>query len=110
MPAMWENLSKQHNESVTVDTPILSAAVKARNTPAVVRVSAAFSVSGVLTATIKEGATTVTVDLNEGAALTADSLYFFQVMLQADQELDLQYSVNAIARVLNVDEAYRGLT
>jgi hypothetical protein len=74
------------------------------NNPSYFRIFACFNTSGVLSVVKTKGTTTVTMQLNGGNALNANCLYAFDIAVESGESVNLQYSVNATALELKVEE------
>jgi len=92
------------NEAVTANTNIFASDLSPTNTPTTFRIYACFDASGVLTVRRTKNATTVSEQLNAGTALTANVAYIFDIIVEAGETINLQYSVNATALKLAVLE------
>lgn len=73
------------------------------------RIYAAFDAAGVLTIRRTKAGVTVSEKLNSGANLNADSAYGFDVLMHENETVNLQYSVNATALVLSINEIGGGI-
>jgi len=95
----------QHNVAGYV-TPadIIAAALAPDFDPAAFRVEAAFSVGGVLSATITRAANTQVVGFNHGVALTPNDLFRFDFMVCAGDTINFRYSINTNILVFRVFE------
>jgi len=95
----------QHNVAgyLTPDD-IIAAALAPDFDPCAFRVEAAFSVGGVLSATITRGGNTQTVAFNHGVALTPNDMFRFDLMVCADDTINYQYSANTNILVFRVFE------
>jgi len=96
------------NQPVTANTNIFSSdltpSLATTSNPVYFRIFACFNASGVLSVVKTKGTTTVTMQLNGGNALTANALYAFDIVVEAGESVNLQYSVNATALELKVEE------
>jgi hypothetical protein len=96
------------NQSVTANTNIFSTSLTpslaTTNNPSYFRIFACFNASGVLSVVKTKGTTTVTMQLNGGGALSANCLYAFDIIVESGESINLQYSVNATALELKVEE------
>jgi len=96
------------NQSVTANTNIFSSdltpSLATTSNPVYFRIFACFNASGVLSVVKTKGATTVTMQLNGGNALVANALYAFDIAVESGESINLQYSVNATALELKVEE------
>ena len=97
-------LANKHNEAVTADTDILSAALTPLNYPTLLRVMAAFSAAGVFRAMITRGGNTQTTLFNAGNNLVVGALYIFDLLVHEGGSVNFQYSVNATLQILRVQE------
>jgi hypothetical protein len=92
------------NTSVNANTNIFASDLSPTNSPTTFRIYACFSVSGVLTVRRTKAGTTVSEQLNGGNALTANAAYMFDVPVESDETVNVQYSVNATALKLAILE------
>jgi hypothetical protein len=96
------------NQSITANTNIFSSdltpSLATTSNPVYFRIFACFNASGVLSVVKTKGATTVTMQLNSGTALNANALYAFDIIVESGESVNLQYSVNATALELKVEE------
>jgi hypothetical protein len=96
------------NQAVTANTNIFSSdltpSLATTNNPSYFRIFACFNASGVLSVVKTKGATTVTMQLNGGGALSANCMYAFDIIVESGESVNLQYSVNATALDLKVIE------
>jgi len=96
------------NQSVTANTNIfpldLTPSLATTGNPVYFRIFACFNASGVLSVVKTKGTTTVTMQLNGGTALNANALYAFDIIVESGESVNLQYSVNATALELKVEE------
>jgi len=93
--------------SISANTNILSNSVTPSYNPSVLRIQASFSASGVLSVVRTKGSTTVTEVLNGGNALSASAVYIFDVVVEGNESINLQYSVAAtLLRLLIVEVPY----
>ena len=83
------------NVSVSANNNILSSSITPSYGPSVLRVQASFNASGVLSIVRTKDTTTVAEQLNSGNALTSNSVYVFDVIVESGELINLQYSVNA---------------
>lgn len=86
------------------DADILATALAPLNSPCTFRVEAAFNAGGILSATITQGGVTVVGQLNGGVAFNINSLYRFNLMVNAGDTINFRYSVNATILSLKVQE------
>jgi hypothetical protein len=92
------------NEAVTLNTDIFGAFITPTTTPAVLRIYVCFLLGGTLKVQRKIGGTTVTELLNAGAALVANASYSFDIIVDATESINLQYSVSTTALKVSVVE------
>jgi len=96
------------NQPVTANTNIFSSdltpSLATTSNPVYFRIFACFNASGVLSVVKTKGTTTVTMQLNGGNALNANALYAFDIAVESGESVNLQYSVNATALELKVEE------
>lgn len=96
------------NTAVTGGTNIFASDISPTNTPTHFRIYACFDTAGVLSVQRTVGATTISENLNEGANLTANSPYLFDIVVDSGETINLQYSVNATALKISVIEISGG--
>jgi hypothetical protein len=99
--------SSMINKSVTANTNILSTGITSYYN-CIFRIYACFDTDGVLSIKRTQGSTTVTEVLNGGNDLTANSAYAFDIIVEKDEVINLQFSVNATALTLKVLEIASG--
>ena len=96
------------NQSVTANTNIfpldLTPSLATTSNPVYFRIFACFNTSGVLSVVKTRGVSTVTMQLNGGTALNANTLYAFDIIVESVESVNLQYSVDATALELKVEE------
>ena len=92
------------NQPVSAGSNILSEGIKPTHSPALLRIYASFDAQGVLKIAREKGGESVTEDLNSGNALTANCAYMFDILATRDEEVNLQYSVDATCLRLIVVE------
>lgn len=96
------------NQSVTANTNIfssdLTSSLATTTNPSYFRIFACFNTSGVLSVVKTRGTTTVTMQLNSGVALNANCLYAFDIVVESEESVNMQYSVDATALELKVVE------
>jgi hypothetical protein len=96
------------NQSVTANTNIFSTSLTpslaTTTNPSYFRIFACFNANGVLSVVKTVGTTTVTMQLNSGNALNANCLYAFDIAVEPRESVNLQYSVDATALELKVEE------
>jgi hypothetical protein len=96
------------NQAVTANTNIFSSdltpTMATATNPVYFRIFACFNASGVLSVVKTKGTTTVTMQLNGGNALNANCLYAFDIAVESGESVNLQYSVDATALELKVEE------
>jgi len=95
----------QHNiAGYLTPADIIAAALAPIYAPCSFRVEAAFSVGGVLSATITRGGNTQTVAFNHGVALTPNDMFRFDLVVCAGDTINYQYSANTNILVFRVVE------
>lgn len=75
------------------EAAILGAVITPSDTPEILRVSVAMSNAGIFRVARMNGGVTVVEDLNGGVALTAASLYIFDVVVHLGDTINFRYSV-----------------
>ena len=82
------------NQAVVANTDILAADITVVNpsTPAIFRIHGAFNAAGVLIVRRTNGGVTFSEELNAGGALIANALYTFDIIVTADDTINLWYS------------------
>lgn len=93
-----------HNTAYATPDDFFATALTPTNTPCRFRLAGAFDAAGVLSATITYGGVTVTVEFNHGVALTANSLFEFDLLARAEDTINYRYSVNATILTFRVVE------
>lgn len=91
------------DSAITANTDIFGSNLIPSNTPALIRIMASFNAEGILNVKII-GGTTVTLTLNDNIPLTANCVYIFDIIVDAPEAVNLQYSVNAQALKVSVIE------
>jgi hypothetical protein len=92
------------NTSVIANTNIFTSGFSPTNSPTIFRIYACFDVSGVLIVRRTKDGITVSEQLNSGTSLSANASYMFDILLEAGETINFQYSVNATAIKLIVCE------
>ena len=93
-----------NNQAILANTDIFTTALGPTQDPTTFRIYAAFNAGGVLTVRRTVGAVTVSENLNGGAALAANSSYFFDIAVQYGETINIWYSVGATCLNLKVWE------
>lgn len=96
--------ASEYAESVASATGILGSQFMVSDGAPVLRVTVALSSAVVFQMTMNDGATTVTVDLNGGTALTADALYTFTFGARPGYNYNFQTVGATTVRLLFVEE------
>ncbi|MEM3895567.1 hypothetical protein [Thermofilum sp.] len=96
--------AERFNTPVTANTNIFPISISPTNSLASFRIYASFDSSGVLSVARTKSGTTVTEQLNSGISLNANASYIFDIIVQSNESINLQYSANATALVLKVIE------
>jgi len=92
------------NTSITANTNIFSVDLSPTRSPCIFRIYVCFNASGVLSVVRTKGGVSVIEQLNSGLALTANAAYVFDILVDADESINLQYSVDATALKISVVE------
>jgi len=92
------------NTPITGNKDIFTVGLSPTNTPTTFRLYVCFDTSGVLTVRRTREAVTVSEQLNAGAALTANSAYMFDILVESEETINLQYSVDATAICIKICE------
>lgn len=92
------------NTAVTAATNIFKSNLTSSFYPSVLRIYASFSASGILSVIRTVNGVSVTEQLNNGAALAANSAYGFEISIDYGETINLQYSVSATALKVAVYE------
>jgi len=92
------------NTAITAGTNIFAQDLEPTYTPCIFRIYACFDASGVLTVRRTRAGVTVGEQLNSGSPLAANAAYIFDVPVDADETINLQYSVDATVLKLSVME------
>lgn len=87
------------------DSDLLTTNITPIRSPSIFRLTIALNAAGVFYVT---GLSTTRQALNDGTNLDADELYAFDIPVRAGDSINFQHSVNAIVRVLRVDEVDAG--
>lgn len=90
------------NTAVTANTDILSSDITIES-DGMLRITASVDTNAVFRVIITREGSTVTLDLNRGVNLIADSLYVFDMGVRENDQINFQVSANATVNVLNVD-------
>jgi len=99
-PAKPESLASVFNTSVSADTDIFAdITIEFDGT---IRVACAFDTAGVLRAKLTRNGVTKVLDYYEGATLTTNAFYAFDLPVKKGDSYNLRYSVNAIAHYIEV--------
>ena len=95
-----------HNDAVLANTDIIAAAIGLTNdsTPGIFRIQVCFNIASTLTVRRTNTAVTVSEVLNTGVNLTANALYTFDVIVAADDTINIQYGINATALSIKIVE------
>jgi hypothetical protein len=92
------------NTAVVANTDIFAADLTPTNTPCTFRIYACFVGAGVLTVRRTSDGVTVSEQLNSGANLTANASFIFDILVNENESVNLQYSVGTTALKLSVIE------
>jgi len=96
------------NVSISANTNILSSSITpslaTSTSPSIFRIYVAFDTIGVLSIVRTKGSITVVEQLNGGNALNANASYMFDIPVEYEESINLQYSVNTTLLVLKVIE------
>jgi len=93
-----------HNTAITAATNILASDISPSYLAAIFRIFVAVDTAGVFSARITNGGVTVGVNMNGGAALTANAGYIFDILVHSGDSVNFQHSANATLLVLRVEE------
>jgi hypothetical protein len=99
-----ESKDSVFNQTILANTDMFASDLEPTEAPTTFRIYACFTVGGTLTVRRTVGATTVSENLNGGAALVANSSYFFDVAVQYGESINIWYSVGATCLSLKVWE------
>ena len=97
-----------HNTALpaVADTDFLGTAITPTDTPCGFIVQIAVSITGIFRTTITNGANTQTVNFNQAVALTAGSLYIFEMLVHDGDTINFRYSTTGgTIQILRVQEA-----
>lgn len=99
-----------HNVAVVGATDILATALSpiTGRTAVLFRIMVVVSVAGVFSARITRAAVTVGGDFNSGAALVANALHTFDLLVHTGDTINFRHSVGA-SMTLRVQEIYAGV-
>jgi hypothetical protein len=92
------------NAAVTANTDIFGAFIIPTITPCTFRIHACFDVAGMLVVKRKIGGTTITENLNVGNPLVVGASYLFDILVDATETINLQYSVTGNALKMSIIE------
>lgn len=92
------------NTAVVASTDIFGADLAPTNTPCTFRIYACLDTAGVLTVRRTSGGTTISEQLNSGANLVANASYIFDILVDANETINLWYGVGATALKISVVE------
>lgn len=92
------------NENITLDIDIFDSDLDPTYSPTTFRIYAAFVAAGVLTVMRKRGAVTVSEQLNGGVALATNSAHMFDIVLENNESLNIQYGATTLCLSLKVVE------
>ena len=106
VPIEKANLHKS-NETANVD--MLAADVSPTNTPCLFRIMVAVDTAGVFSVHIKKGADPYVLKFNSGNNLIADCIYIFDILVHSGDTINFQHSVDALVKVLRVQEIVGGV-
>jgi len=97
------------NVAITANTNLFATDLSPTYKPCIFRIYACFDTAGVLTVRRTSAGVTVGEQLNAGTALTANAAYLFDIVVDGDETINLQYSVNATLLKLSVLEVSGGV-
>ena len=93
-----------HNTAYLTPNNFLGAALAPIISPSLFRCQGAFTVAGILRATVTRAANTQTVDFNHGVVLPANALFEFDLLVENGDTINYQYSVNCTIMTFKVLE------
>jgi len=103
--AFPEEKVRLFRHGVVAATNFLAAEVNTTMTyPTLWRIYCCFTTGGILTLHRRMGGFTRTEAMNANVALTAGAAYMFDVLIQSNEQIQFQYSVNGVADVFKVVE------
>ena len=82
------------NTTITDSTNILQNDIEPSTNPCIFRIYISVGSSGVLKVLRTSGAITIQEDLNEGVALTANSAYIFDIIVDKTESINLMYYID----------------
>jgi hypothetical protein len=97
-----------HNTAITAATNILASDISPSDPPSIFRIFVAVNTAGTFMARITNGGVTVGVNLNAGAALTANAGYIFDILVHSGDSVNFQHSASGTLLVLRVEECHAG--
>ena len=100
--------ANEHSAAVVAATDILAAAVGPTTPPCLFRIAVALDAAGVFSVQHTKGGVTVATNFLAGGNLTANALYFFDMLVHSGDTVNFQYSVPATLLVLRVQEINGG--
>lgn len=94
-----------HNQvGYVAEANILANALAPLYPPSVFEINAAFSIAGILRATITRGGNTQVVNFEAGAAFPAGSLLTYEMRAEDGDTINFRFSANATILILRVGE------
>lgn len=93
-----------HNTAYLTPNDFLGAALAPIINPSLFRCQGAFTVAGILRATVTRAGNTQPVDFNHGVVLPANSLFEFDLLVENGDTINYQYSVNCTIMTFKVLE------
>jgi len=104
-----ESKGKVFNTGITANTNIFTTDLTPTYKPCIFRIYCCFSASGVLTVRRTYVGVTVSENLNSGTTLVANASYMFDIVVDEDETINIQYSVSATCIKLSVVEISGGV-
>lgn len=98
-----------HKSSEVANTNFLASDLTPTNTPCMWRIMIAVDAAGVFSIMISDGSDQYTLKMNSGNNLTADVLYMFDILVHSGDQINFQHSVNALVKVMRVQEIVAGV-
>lgn len=92
-----------YDTAINLNTNIYTTDLPFTKIPAVARISVCYSTAAVLNVILKNGAATLTMKLNGGAALLADVLYVFDMVVGKNDSLNFQFDTSGTIRFFALD-------
>ncbi len=100
--------ANEHNVPVVAATDILAAVIGPTTPPCLFRIAVALDAAGIFSVQHTKGGVTVGTNFLAGGALTANALYFFDMLVHLGDTVNFRYSVPGNLLILRVQEINGG--